>query len=80
MAVARRLAAEHPAVPARFLTAGEPHFVNAKVKTKTRSDGSSRAGMKSLVISDSDVHVEPDYLREVVSPLLPAGAEIPGWR
>ena len=68
LAVARELAAEHPAVPARFLTTGEPHFVNAKVHSLEVMGAAAQHEI--LVISDSDVHVEPDYLREVVAPFL----------
>ena len=75
LAVARELAARHPAIPARFLTTGEPHYVNAKVHSLEVM--AAAAQHEILVISDSDVHVEPDYLREVVAPFLSPGDKSP---
>jgi ceramide glucosyltransferase len=65
--IARRVAAEYPAITARFVTSGEPWAANAKV--------CSLAAMAKVathdvwVISDSDVRVTPDYLRRIVQPL-----------
>ncbi len=68
LTVARELAAEHPAISTRFLVTGEPHYVNAKVHSLEVM--AAAAENEILVVSDSDVHVEPDYLREVVEPFL----------
>ena len=64
---ARRVAARYPHVPAKFLfTGGEPDYINAKVASLERME--AEAAHSILVISDSDVRVEPDYLRAVVLP------------
>jgi ceramide glucosyltransferase len=64
---ARRVAARHPHIPAKFLfTGGEPDYINAKVASMELME--TEAAHSILVISDSDVRVEPDYLRAVVLP------------
>jgi ceramide glucosyltransferase len=64
---ARRVAARHPHVPAKFLsTGGEPDYINAKVASMERMEAA--AAYEILVISDSDVRVTPDYLRAVALP------------
>lgn len=66
--VVREVCARYPHIPSRILVNGRPPWPNppafsfhcmAKV-----------AAYDILVTSDSDVHVEDDYLREVVPPLL----------
>lgn len=60
LALARRLAAEYPNVPARFFVTGEPPYANAKVwslETMTRE-----ARHRLLVMSDSDIRVTPEML------------------
>jgi ceramide glucosyltransferase len=65
--IARRVAAEYPAITARFVTSGEPWAANAKVCSLAEM---AKAATHDLwVISDSDVRVTPDYLRRVVQPL-----------
>jgi ceramide glucosyltransferase len=64
--VARRVAARYPEVKARFLTTGEPPYANAKVASLAVM--AKAAANDLLVISDSDVRVEANYLREVVRP------------
>ena len=64
--IARKVAARFPAVKTRFLTSGEPLFANAKVASLAVM--AKAATYDLFVISDSDVSVEPDYLREVVAP------------
>lgn len=63
MLVARRVAARHPRVPVRFLTTGEPHYINAKVASLEVMGAA--AAHEILVISDSDVYVSPNYLRDI---------------
>jgi ceramide glucosyltransferase len=64
--IARRVAAEYPAITARFVTSGEPWAANAKVCSLAEM---AKAATHDLwVISDSDVRVTPDYLRRVVLP------------
>jgi ceramide glucosyltransferase len=64
--IARRVAAQYPAVPVRFLTSGEPVYANAKVASLAVM--AKAAAHDLFVISDSDVCVQPNYLREVVAP------------
>jgi ceramide glucosyltransferase len=63
---ARRVAAEHPTIPARFFSTGEPPYINAKVRSMELMEAA--AAHDILVISDSDVRVTPDYLRAVALP------------
>ncbi|OJV42628.1 MAG: glycosyl transferase [Acidobacteriales bacterium 59-55] len=66
LAVARRVAAEYPAITTRFLTSGEPWAANAKVCSLTVM---AKAATHDLwIVSDSDVRVSPDYLRRIVLP------------
>ncbi len=67
LALARRVAARYPQVPVQFLaTGGEPDYINAKVASMELMEAHAAHGI--LVISDSDVRVEPDYLRAVAFP------------
>lgn len=63
---ARRVAARYPHIPARFLSTGEPQYINAKVASLEIME--SAAAHDIYVISDSDVHVAPDYLRSIAQP------------
>jgi ceramide glucosyltransferase len=66
--VVRRLCARHPEVRVRTVYSGEPDKPNAKVCTLRKMFRA--AAYEHVVISDSDVGVEPDYLRRVIAPLL----------
>jgi ceramide glucosyltransferase len=66
--IVRRLCARHPHVPVKIVFSGEPDQPNAKVCTLREMF--AQASHEYVVISDSDVGVEPDYLRRVVAPLL----------
>ena len=57
----------YPHVPAKIVLSGEPDRPNAKVCSLERM--AEVAGSDYLVISDSDVRVTPQYLREVTRPL-----------
>jgi ceramide glucosyltransferase len=57
----------YPHVPAKIVLSGEPDRPNAKVCSLERM--AEVAGSDYLVISDSDVRVTPQYLREVTQPL-----------
>ncbi len=70
LAIARRVAARYPQISARFLTTGEPPYINAKAASMERME--SAAAYDLLVISDSDVRVTPDYLRAVALPFADA--------
>ena len=64
---ARRVAANYPQIPVKFLsTGGEPDYINAKVASMEIME--AVASYKILVVSDSDVRVTPDYLRAVALP------------
>jgi ceramide glucosyltransferase len=65
--LARRVAARHPEISAKFLsTGGQPDYINAKVASMELMGAA--AAYEILVISDSDVRVAPDYLRAVALP------------
>jgi ceramide glucosyltransferase len=67
LAIARRVAARYPLIPAKFLsTGGEPGYINDKAISMELMEVS--AAHDILVISDSDVRVTPDYLRAVALP------------
>jgi ceramide glucosyltransferase len=69
--IARRVAARHPQIPAKFLATGEPPYINAKVRSMELMEAA--AAYDILVISDSDVRVTSDYLRSVALPFADAG-------
>lgn len=64
--IARRVAVRYPQIPTKFLSTGEPPYINAKVASMELMEKS--AAHDILVISDSDVRVTPDYLRAVALP------------
>jgi ceramide glucosyltransferase len=65
--IARQLSEEYPKVNVRFMTSGEPPWTNAKLYSLENMW--KQAAHDLLVISDSDVRVAPDYLREIIKPL-----------
>ena len=67
LAVVRRLHSKYPKVKAKIVTSGNPDRPNAKICSLEKMY--AEATTPYLVISDSDVHVNPSYLREVVRPL-----------
>jgi ceramide glucosyltransferase len=67
---ARRVAARYPKVPVKFLLTGEPWYVNAKVSTLELME--KAASHDIFIVSDSDVRVSPEYIREVVAPFADA--------
>jgi len=58
----------YPSVPVKVVISGEPTEANAKVCSMRKMYAAARYDY--LVISDSDVQVKPNYVREVVAPLL----------
>ncbi len=67
LAIARRVAARYPQIPTQFLaTGGQPDYINDKVISMEHM--AAAAIHDIFVISDSDVRVEPDYLRAVALP------------
>jgi len=65
LAIAREVAARYPRIPVRFLSVDGPAYVNAKVSSLQRM--AAAAAHDIFVISDSDVRVTPNYLREVAA-------------
>ena len=66
--VVERLRAKYPDVRTQVVISGEPSWPNAKVFSLAKMIASSDNDY--LVISDSDVLVGPDFLRNVMPPLL----------
>lgn len=67
---ARRVAARYPHIPVKYVLTGEPWQINAKVCTLEMME--QAASHDIFIISDSDVRVTPDYLREVAAPFADA--------
>ena len=63
---ARRVAAHYPHIPVQFLASGEPTVTNAKLLSLELM--AERSRYRFLIISDSDVRVEGNYVRDVVAP------------
>jgi ceramide glucosyltransferase len=68
--LAREIAAKYPEVRTRILTSGEPPWANAKVYSMLKLV--EAAQHETVVITDSDIEVAPDYLRRVATPLTEA--------
>ncbi len=66
--LARRISARYPSVPVKMVVTGEPWHPNAKVCSLVKMY--ARAAHDYLIISDSDVKVGPNYIADVVQPLL----------
>ncbi len=66
--IVRSLREQFPNVPVKIVTTGEPHRANAKVCSLMKMYAA--ASYDYLIISDSDVQVTPNYVRELVRPLL----------
>jgi ceramide glucosyltransferase len=64
--LAREVAALHPNIPVRFLLSGKPPWPNARCYSL--SVMAPEAAHDILVITDSDVRVQPNFLREVIAP------------
>jgi ceramide glucosyltransferase len=66
LAIARDLSKKYPRVPVRIMTSGEPPWPNARCFSLNEMKSAARHEI--LAITDSDVRVEPGYLRAVVEP------------
>jgi ceramide glucosyltransferase len=66
--VVREVSARYPNIPCRILVTGKPPWPNPPAYCFYRM--TEVAANEILVTSDSDVEVAPNYLREVVAPLL----------
>jgi ceramide glucosyltransferase len=68
IAIAKNLQQQYPQVRSRLVFSGAPEWPNAKVFTLGKMIPLSQSDY--FVTSDSDVRVEPDFLRNVIPPLL----------
>ncbi len=66
--VVRTVQARYPDVPVKIVFSGEPDLPSAKICSLLKMYAASSTDY--LVISDSDVEVAPDYLRNIIPPLL----------
>jgi ceramide glucosyltransferase len=65
--IVEEVRARYPAIPSRVIFSGPPEWPNAKVFALAKMiDASARS---YFIISDSDVRVEPDFLRNTIPPL-----------
>ena len=62
------LRARYPHIPVRVVLSGHPIWPNAKVYSLSKMIASSSNDY--FVISDSDINVRPEFLRNVITPLL----------
>ena len=65
IAVACKLMAEFPRVPARLIVTGDPTCANAKVFSLTQMTAAARYDL--LVMNDSDIRVSPDMLQTIAA-------------
>jgi ceramide glucosyltransferase len=68
LGVVRRISALYPSVPVKIVVAGEPWAPNAKVCSLVKMY--EWASHDYMIVSDSDVSVGPNYVADVVQPLL----------
>jgi ceramide glucosyltransferase len=64
--IVEQLQARYPNVPVKIVFSGEPQHPNAKVCSLVKMV--EVATTDFYVISDSDVRIDPDYLREIMAP------------
>jgi ceramide glucosyltransferase len=68
LAVVESLKRKYPHIPTQTVLSGEPAYPNAKVYLMEKM--APRAAHPTMFITDSDVRVTPDYLEQVVRPML----------
>ena len=68
LAVVREICARHPQIPTQIVVTGRPPWPNPPAYAFFRM--AEVAQNEILVTSDSDVYVDPAYLRDIVPPLL----------
>jgi ceramide glucosyltransferase len=68
LAVVHQVSRRHPDVAVTIVLSGEPDRPNAKVCALEKVVAAAKSDY--LVISDSDVHVGTNYLKEIICPLL----------
>ena len=66
--IAEEIRARYPHVPSRLIVSGPPAWPNAKVFSLDKMIAASSRSY--FIISDSDVQVAPDFLRNTIPPLL----------
>jgi len=66
LAAARRVAERYPHISARFLSTGDDTWINAKVSSLEMMAAAAQYDI--FIVSDSDVCVASNYIREVVAP------------
>jgi ceramide glucosyltransferase len=66
--VVEQIRARHPQIPSQLIVSGPPAWPNAKVFSLDKMIAASSNAY--FVISDSDVRVAPDFLRNTIPPLL----------
>src|SRR5208282_1743461 len=66
--IADEIRARYPHVPSRLIVSGPPAWPNAKVFSLDKMIAASSRSY--IIISDSDVRVAPDFLRNTIPPLL----------
>jgi ceramide glucosyltransferase len=66
--IAEEVRARYPHVPSRIIISGPPAWPNAKVFSLDKMIAAS--SREYFIISDSDVQVAPNFLRNTISPLL----------
>jgi ceramide glucosyltransferase len=66
--IAEEICARYPKIPSRIVVSGPPIWPNAKVFALDKMIAASSRSY--FIISDSDVHVAPDFLRNTIPPLL----------
>jgi ceramide glucosyltransferase len=66
--VAEEVRARYPQVPSQIIISGPPAWPSAKVFSLDKMIAASSRSY--FIISDSDVRVAPDFLRQVIPPLL----------
>jgi ceramide glucosyltransferase len=66
--IADEIRARYPQIPSRMIVSGPPSWPNAKVFSLDKMIAAS--ARSHFIISDSDVRVAPDFLRNTIPPLL----------
>jgi len=73
--IAEQVRARYPQVPSRLIVSGPPTWPSAKVFSLDKMIAASSRSY--FIISDSDVRVAPDFLRQTIPPLLDSEAAQP---
>jgi len=66
--IAEEIRARHPEIPSRLIVSGPPSWPSAKIFSLDKMIAASSRSY--FIISDSDVRVAPDFLRNTIPPLL----------